>query len=554
MIQISIVLLLTALVSIFTSIVWLMVRGSRSTVTYTFVSCQFSLMLWLISQLVIILSESERQLLIGYGVGNLGISFIGSTWLMFAVSYMDKVLSRRFLSVMIGFSALIFAASVTNPIHDLYYTQFGIDAVSHGPLFYISQVYTYAVMLTGIVLVCKTCFENKQHSRGQAVLLTFATGIPMIINLLTLFNVITSKVAFTPISLALSGLFVLFATYRFGFLNVNEVAFEDAFNSIEEGIIVFSRRGRITYLSSAASRMLDISEKTDMDSFIGYLSKITGKAVKSDFDYLETQKDNSHYGIKHYHCRDNKGIAVAQLIIVSDITRYYQLIEKTGELAEARQRLAIEYERNRIAQEVHDTAGHTLTMISSLAKLSKVRLSAFPEGDEKSELCGFMDETEGLARCGITQLRCSVNNLRQDSFMTTVSAAIKTVTDALRDIRTEVCVQGQEDERYSFCISSIYSSFREIITNCVRYSEADRIDVILKFLDTSLELYVFDNGKGCAEIKANNGLRGIIERTEQLGGTAVFRSGADIGFTSIIKIPVKQSISEESGNDKGFNS
>ncbi len=135
--------------------------------------------------------------------------------------------------------------------------------------------------------------------------------------------------------------------------------------------------------------------------------------------------------------------------------------------------------------------------------------------------------------------------------MTTVTAAVRTVTNAVRDINIQVCVQGAEDESYSFCVQNIYSSFRELITNSVRYSGADRIDVIIKFLGTSLELYVFDNGRGCAEITAHDGLRGITERTENLGGTAAFRSGEGIGFTAIIKIPVPK---KEEQNDKSNNS
>ncbi|MCI7766378.1 MAG: histidine kinase [Oscillospiraceae bacterium] len=540
-------MLLTAMALICASMVWLLIKGSRSRVTYSFVGCQCSLLLWIISQLIIIFSESERQLLIGYDIGNLGISFIGSCWLLFAVSYMDRELSKPLLTGTLGFSALIFLGAVTNPLHRLYYTELSMNGIAHGPLFFISQIYIYLAMLGGIGLICRQCFENKQRSRGQAVLLTLATGIPLSINLLTLANVITLDFALTPLSLAISGLLVLLATYRYGFLNVNDVAFEDAFNIIEEGVIVFSRRGRITYLSSGAVRMLGISEKTSLDEFIAYISELSEKPLTEDFDYAEIEKDGLHLGIKHYHCRDDKGIAVARLVIVSDITRYYQLIEKTDELAGARQRLAIERERNRIAQEVHDTAGHTFTMISSLAKLSKVRLSEMPDSPQQRELSGFMDETESLARGGLTQLRCSINNLREDSFMTTVTAAVRTVTDAVRDIKTELCIQGTEDGRYAFCVQNIYSSFREMITNSVRYSGADRIDVIIKFLDTSIELYVFDNGKGCAGINAHNGLRGIKERTEELGGTVVFKSGEGIGFSVVIKIPVPK---EEKGEEQ----
>lgn len=532
-------MLLAALFTVCAAVVWLTVRGSRGRVTFSFVGCLISQFLWIVSQLMIIMSESEKQLLISYAVGNLGISFLGSCWLLFAVSYMDRELSKPLVAGTFTFSSLIFLCAVTNPLHGQYYTEFSTDGVVHGPIFYVMQAYTYLVMLIGIVLVCKKCFEIKERSRGQAVLLTLGTAVPLIINLLTLADVITLDFALTPISFVFSGIMVLLATYRYGFLNVNDIAFEDAFNSIEEGVIIFNRRGRITYLSSAAGRQLDISEKTDFDSLVGYISELSGKDTGENFDYAEIKRNGAVYGVRRYNCFNDKGIAVANIVIVSDVSRYYQLIEKTDELALARQKLVLEQERNRIAQEVHDTAGHTFTIISSLAKLSQSRIANIADSPEKTELLEFAEKTESLARGGLTQLRCSINDLREDSFMTTVTAAVRTVTNAVRDINVQVCVQGTEDESYGFCVQSIYSSFRELITNSVRYSGADRIDVIIKFLGTSIELYVFDNGRGCGEITVHDGLRGITERTESLGGTAVFRSGEGIGFTAIIKIPVK---------------
>lgn len=533
------VMLSAALFTVCIAIVWLMVRGSRGRVTFSFVGCMFSQLLWIVSQLMIIMAESEKQLMISYAVGNLGISFLGSCWLLFAVSYMDRELSKLLVTGTFTFSSLIFLCAVTNPLHGRYYTEFSTDGVVHGPIFYVMQVYTYLVMLIGIVLVCKKCFEIKERSRGQAVLLTLGTAVPLMINLLTLSGVITLDFALTPISFVFSGILVLLATYRYGFLNVNDIAFEDAFNSIEEGVVIFNRRGRITYLSSAAGKQLDISEKTDFGSLIGYISELAGKDIGEDFDYAEIKKNGTVYGIRHYNCFNDKGVAVANIVIASDISRYYQLIEKTDELALARQKLVLEQERNRIAQEVHDTAGHTFTIISSLAKLSQARIANMAASPETAELSEFAEKTESLARGGLTQLRCSINDLREDSFMTTVTAAVRTVINAVRDINVQVCVQGKEDESYAFCVQSIYSSFRELITNSVRYSGADRIDVIIKFLGTSIELYVFDNGRGCAEITAHDGLRGITERTEALDGSAVFRSGDGIGFTAIIKIPVK---------------
>ena len=81
--------------------------------------------------------------------------------------------------------------------------------------------------------------------------------------------------------------------------------------------------------------------------------------------------------------------------------------------------------------------------------------------------------------------------------MTTVLRLLQTVIDAVRGVEIDFCLQGNEDERYAFCIRHVYDNVRETITNAMRYSEASRIDIIAKFLGDSLEVYILDNGKGC---------------------------------------------------------
>ena len=225
-------------------------------------------------------------------------------------------------------------------------------------------------------------------------------------------------------------------------------------------------------------------------------------------------------------CLDKSGRVMAKIIVINNVTEYY-------ELAKTENRLSIERERNRIAQEIHDSAGHTFTMISSLARTLSIKLQDNPE------LTEYLDEIDGLSRSGVTQLRCSINNLRDDTFMTSVTGAVRSVADSLRNITADVCIQGTEDERYSFCIREVYDNCRETITNAMRYSGAEHIDIIVKFLEEQLEIYILDNGRGCSKIKENNGLRGIRERTESLGGTVRFISVSGEGFTTIMKIPLK---------------
>lgn len=508
---------------------WLMLRSDHSPAAYYFMANHIGLGLWLVSEILILQSVTEHQLWLSYLIGNFGIAFIPSFWLLFALAYMGKEIPKPLVHIVLMISTAFFIVMLTNQRHRLYYKHFGLDGVMYGPLFFAGQVYIYAALITGIVIICYVCFHDRTRSRGQAVLLSLATIIPMVLNLFHIFRVFRSRLAVTPLSFSLSGMLVLLATYRYDFLNVNAVAFEDAFNTIEEGVIVFNSRGRITYLSRAAKELLQFERDSRLDALLELMNGAESAEIK---------RDDKTISLRQYRCLDEQGTTLAYIVICSDATHYYELVERTEQLAEAEQRLAIEKERSRIAQEVHDTAGHTLTMITSLARLASSAAVKLPKNKDTEELLGYIRETESLSRSGVTQLRCSINDLRDDSFLRSVTGAVRMLCDSVRDMETELTVQGEETERFSPFIRIIYDDLRETITNCLRYSHATTLDVILRFSDEALELYVFDNGGGSGEIKEGNGLRGIRERTESAGGTVTF--AADEGFRTIIRLPVAE--------------
>ena len=515
-------------------ICWLMLRSDHSRTAYYFIGNHASLALWLISQLLVLQSVTEHQLWLSYLIGNLGISFTGTFWLLFSISYTGREVSRRLEAALGSFSAVFFTTIMTNPFHGLYYREFGLSGVRYGVLFYVGQGYIYLSMITGLAVIFRICFRDRTRPRGQAVLLAAATLIPLSLNLLTITDLLKTRLAVTPLSFAISGLLVLLATYRYDFLNVNAVAFEDAFNSIAEGLIVFNGRGSMTYMSRAAGKLLGIGAEVTFEDMT---------VMMNGGEKAEVNVDGRTVSLRRYRCLDERGRALAHLIICSDTTHYYELLERTSQLAEAERLLAIEQERSRIAQEVHDTVGHTLTMITSLARLAGAAADKLPDSGSE-ELRGYISETEALSRSGVTQLRCSINDLRDDSFLRSVTGAVRMLCDSVRDMETELTVQGTEDERCKPFIRLIYDDLRETITNCLRYSKADRLDVILRFSEDSLGLYVFDNGCGSGSIREGNGLRGIRERTEKAGGSVIF--AADEGFRTMISIPLPPT-------DKGCN-
>ncbi len=514
------------------SVTWILRRGNKNRLTYLFLSCQFSIVLWLISELLILFSYTKQQYWISYTIGNIGISCFGPLWLWLSQEYTyngQKKIKLLWLLPFITISSICVVLS--NPLHHLYYESFVAKRFTYGPLFYVYQVIYYVCIIAGITIICLKHTRNSSQISKQSILLILSAAIPLGINTLSLTGIFHSNVTLTPLFFGLSSVLIIIALGRYGLLNINSIAIRDTINNINSGVVIFDNNGIITYKNKYADNLSFIKDAVNIESFLVSVSEVCGHSVSPDFSSLEIKCAEEYYNLKQTYCDNKTGNKVASVITISNVTEYRELVS-------TEKKLSLEQERNRIAQEMHDSAGHTFTMISSLARLLK--FEADKEIPDRSTMLENISEIDGLSRSGVTQLRCTINNLRDDEFMTSVTKAVQTVITAVRGVEIELCIQGEEDSRYSFCIREMYDNCRETVTNTMRYSDASRIDIILKFLDERIEMYIFDNGKGCEEISEHNGLRGIRARTEALGGTVRFNSIKGEGFNTIIKIPLKE--------------
>lgn len=520
---IAVILLFAGLSGMGIAVAWVVRKGNNNRLTRLFGVCQISIILWIISQLLILFSVTIKQKQLSYIIGNIGISFFAPFWFMFSAEYVE--LKSGFGKLMKVFSVLPFTAILlilTNPLHHLYYSVFDMDCIEYNIIFYVYQVIYYICIISGITMMCIKHARQYNHVTKQTVLLTLSTAVPLAVNTLTVTKVLDFGIELTPLFFAFSSIMILIALGKYGLLNINSIAMRDVADNMETGVIISDMNGNISYKNRYAENIINTEEYPTIENF----AESVGIKFKDNF--CGVNFNERYLNFRRSFCKNNSGADVAEIITVSDVTEYH-------ELASAEKKLGIEQERNRIAQEIHDSAGHTFTMISSISKILAVETEK--KNPDIKNMLGYISEIDGLSRSGLTQLRCSINNLREDSFMTSVTQAIKNVVNALRNIEVEFCVQGSDDGKYDFCIREVYSNCREIITNAMRYSGASRIDIIVKFLDERLEIYILDNGKGCESITESNGLRGIRERTEKLGGSVRFSSVYGEGFSVIMKIP-----------------
>ena len=86
---------------------------------------------------------------------------------------------------------------------------------------------------------------------------------------------------------------------------------------------------------------------------------------------------------------------------------------------------------------------------------------------------------------------------------------------------------------------SVYRVIQELITNSIRHGEASEMKLSIEHQFNTLRINCRDNGKGYTLIKEGNGLKGIKERVNKLGGNVKFSSKINEGFETIIYIPLR---------------
>lgn len=234
--------------------------------------------------------------------------------------------------------------------------------------------------------------------------------------------------------------------------------------------------------------------------------------------------------------KENARIGHLNLQLQTANMRLKEMNEQLQDYAEMSEKMAETRERNRIAREIHDTLGHTMTGLSAGIDAC-IAMIDFSVDATKEQL----NKISQVARQGIKDIRRSVNKLRPDALehsglreaLEKMIEETMQVSDVKIDYECQVdTLKFNQDEE-----DMIYRVVQESITNAIRHGEAKYIEVRLWKENKWLNLVIKDNGIGCEEIHTGFGLIHIEERIKMLQGTVEY-DGSD-GFKVTARIPIR---------------
>ena len=173
-------------------------------------------------------------------------------------------------------------------------------------------------------------------------------------------------------------------------------------------------------------------------------------------------------------------------------------------------------ERLRLSRELHDVAGHKLTAL----KLNLAALSRDPRvaGDAQVELCARLAD-ELLA-----DIREVVQQMRRSDGMD-LGPAIEALATPFPRPRLHLQIDGDARVGSLAQAEAVLRAVQEGLTNAARHSQANNLWVVLAREPGGLRLDIRDDGRGRGALEPGNGLRGMRERLQALGG------GLELGRT-----------------------
>jgi signal transduction histidine kinase len=209
--------------------------------------------------------------------------------------------------------------------------------------------------------------------------------------------------------------------------------------------------------------------------------------------------------------------------------------EKLQESYDAKEQLLIERERNKIAGEIHDTVGHTLTtVIVELEAAKRLMKKDMELSLEK------LDLAQEQVRKGLNDIRKSVRTLKNGEEVLEFRASIVSLikeTEKHSGVSIEYTLDDFKD--LDVVIHRVLlRALQEGLTNGIRHGQSSEFKLSISQINNCITFSLSDNGCGAEALELGFGLSNMKHRVEQLNGKFIVNLKKNIGCSIYIEIPL----------------
>lgn len=241
----------------------------------------------------------------------------------------------------------------TNDFHHLFYIQYSSSFTDtiYGPYFYVHSIYTYILLIIGIIRLLVFSIRNSGFFSKQSLLICLGLICPIIVNVLGSFlKLIPMTVFATPISFSVSIICFALAIFKFDFLGIAPIALRKIVDRISDSYIVLNDDGNITDFNKTFLTTFNIKTSKDLrgQNFEQFLKEnnlyVNFKKIKSALPKVKNTDKTVSFDLyirkieKHFHIEINsilsEGASLGTLILFKDITQHIEDMKKIKDTQE----------------------------------------------------------------------------------------------------------------------------------------------------------------------------------------------------------------------------
>ena len=249
----------------------------------------------------------------------------------------------------------------TNDYHHLFYEVYStsISETVYGPYMTIHNIYSYTLLIIGIIYLLKFSIKNSGFFSKQSIFIVLGISAPVLVNILGTFKIIPMSVYITPISFTVTIVFFAISIFKFQFLGVAPIALQKIVDRMSDSYIVISDYGEIVDFNKTFINTFKLEgEKIRGKDFFEFLCEEKRK-IKS-IDKIEealkiSQKTNQMMSFEYNFDNINKyfkieitpistkDTSLGNLILLKDITQHVldmETIKRNQDILMERERLA----------------------------------------------------------------------------------------------------------------------------------------------------------------------------------------------------------------------
>jgi signal transduction histidine kinase len=186
-------------------------------------------------------------------------------------------------------------------------------------------------------------------------------------------------------------------------------------------------------------------------------------------------------------------------------------------------------ERNIISQKLHDKIGHVLA--GSIMQLEALKIIIDKDRDKGMIM---LDGITNNLRYGMDDIRTTLRKIKPENNEIGVNNLKLILEEFSKEYKIEnrITFEGDINEINFVYWKVILDCVKESLTNIIKHSNADLLNVDISVLNQIIRIHIKDNGSKAKDIKKGMGLLGIEERVVNINGNVYFNN--EDGFSTLI--------------------